>query len=64
MSTTPRASSSILKKNEVDPHELKKPYGKPSQYDLYKNQTGDIIIKRKGGGGEGIETGLNMKDYN
>ena len=54
----------ILKKHDIDPHELKKPYGKPGHYDLYKNHKGDIKVFKKGGGGEGIETGLNMNDYN
>jgi hypothetical protein len=33
-----------------------------SLYDLYKQPNGDVEIFRKGGVGEGIETGINIKD--
>ena len=51
-----------LQKSGVDVHELKGGKG-ASRYDLYKDRQGNIIVKRKGGKGEGEATGLNIKDF-
>ncbi|WP_211749624.1 polymorphic toxin-type HINT domain-containing protein [Paenibacillus sp. Marseille-Q4541] len=51
-----------LKKQKIDAHDLKREFlgrkAKIAEYDLYSNKkTGEIMIFRKGGKGEGIRTG-------
>ena len=50
-----------LKNNGIDPEELKggKSTGKT---DLYKDRSGNIYVKPKGGGGEGDPTGINLRN--
>ena len=50
-----------LKDAGYDPHKLK---GKnnASKKDLYKKPNGDIVVKPKGGAGEGDPTGININD--
>ena len=51
-----------LKDAGYDVHELKG--GKnASKKDLYKTPDGKIVVKPKGGAGEGDPTGLNMNDF-
>lgn len=51
-----------LKKGGVDIHEVKG--GKnASERDLYKDRSGNIYVKGKGGKGPGERTGLNLEDY-
>jgi uncharacterized protein RhaS with RHS repeats len=66
----PGTQDKLLTKGEIqklkdagnDIHELKG--GKnASKYDLYKKDNGDIVVKPKGGAGEGDYTGLNIKNY-
>jgi hypothetical protein len=51
-----------LKKGNVDVHDLK---GKEnsSKRDLYKDKSGNIYVKPKGGKGSGEPTGLNINDF-
>jgi hypothetical protein len=51
-----------LQNSGVDPHDLKPKKG-GSQYDLYKDNKGNIFVRRKGGKGEADPTGLNINDY-
>jgi len=48
-----------LKKNGIDPHDLKP----NSQYDLFKDKDGNIYVKPKDGSGPGDPTGYNIYDY-
>ncbi|WP_418884067.1 polymorphic toxin type 33 domain-containing protein [Campylobacter majalis] len=48
-----------MKKGGVDPHDLK-PH---SDYDLYKDKKGNIVIKLKNGKGQGEYTGYNINDF-
>ena len=50
---------SKLKKNGIDPHDLK-PH---SDYDLYKDKKGNIFVKLKNGKGQGEPTGYNINDF-
>ena len=43
-----------LKDKNIHPHDLKE----NSKQDLYKDQYGNILVKRKGGKGPGEPTGL------
>jgi RHS repeat-associated protein len=50
-----------LEKHGVDVHELKGGR-KTGQFDLYKDKSGNIKIKPKGGSGPGEDTGLNINE--
>ncbi|MCM2356857.1 MAG: polymorphic toxin type 33 domain-containing protein [Geobacteraceae bacterium] len=52
----------MLKNAGEDIHAIKGTGG-ASQYDLYKDKSGEIFQFRKGGKGGGESTGLNMKNY-
>jgi filamentous hemagglutinin len=59
-------SNNLLKKQGVDAHALKMDFlgkrAKIARYDLYKHtDTGEILIFKKGGGGEPIFTGEFIK---
>jgi hypothetical protein len=43
------------------PHDLK-PQKKGAHFDLYKTPNGDIVVKPKGGRGEGDPRGININD--
>ena len=47
-----------LNANGIDPHDLKI----NSKYDLFKDSTGEIIIKPKNGIGPGEAVGININD--
>ncbi|MGK2886970.1 MAG: polymorphic toxin type 33 domain-containing protein, partial [Rhodococcus sp. (in: high G+C Gram-positive bacteria)] len=34
-----------------------------ARWDLYKDKSGNILVKAKGGDGEAIQTGLNIRDF-
>jgi hypothetical protein len=51
-----------LKDAGIDIHDLKGDKN-ASKRDLYKTPKGDILVKPKGGAGEGEPTGLNIKDF-
>lgn len=51
----------LLKSNNEDIHALKG-RGNVSQYDLYKDKSGEIYQFKKGGKGFGEPTGINIKD--
>lgn len=53
---------SRLKQGGIDIHELKNGR-KTGTKDLYKDQSGNIYIKPKGGQGLGETTGLNINDF-
>jgi RHS repeat-associated protein len=63
------AQDKILSKGEIKmleaaghhPHSLKPKVG-GSKFDLYKTANGDIVVKPKGGRGEGDPTGININD--
>ena len=50
---------SKLKKNGIDPHNLKP----NSDYDLYKDKKGNIFIKLKNSKAQGEWTGYNINDF-
>ena len=50
-----------LKDRFIDPEDLKGGR-KTGELDLYKKPNGDIVVKPKGGRGEGEPTGYNIKD--
>nr|WP_198421426.1 MULTISPECIES: polymorphic toxin type 33 domain-containing protein [unclassified Leptolyngbya] len=54
--------NSKLKQSGIDVHELKGGRG-ASKLDLYKDEVGNIYIKRKGGLDIGEPTGLNINDF-
>lgn len=57
-----RGEIAKLKQSGIDVHELKGGRG-ASKLDLYKEEVGNIYIKRKGGLDIGEPTGLNINDF-
>jgi hypothetical protein len=51
-----------LKDAGYDIHDLKSGTGSPAHSDLYETPNGDIVVKPKGGSGEGEPTGININD--
>jgi len=59
------ANDSYLKKNGFDPHKIKEEFfgrGSNSKYDIYiDKKSGELMLFRKGGLGDGIRTGYFIK---
>ena len=62
--STAKADEAARKGGYQGAEDLKKAFvgERGSQYDLYKQPNGDVEIFAKGGVGEGIETGINIKN--